>query len=150
MGSVKRRFTRTQGHPRYYLADLDLSRQFTRWNAPDRSSPSADMFIPEGRLDGLNDPFGMDIYCLGNLIRENFVQRYHGFEFVRGLVDAMMDENPERRPTIEQVVERLSRSLNEINLRSALVLKDTGLTRTTRLFLALWYNLRRRSSMVVP
>jgi hypothetical protein len=74
MGSVKRRCTRTQGHPRYYLADLGLSRHRTRWNAPDRLSPGGDMLIPEGRLDRLNDPFGMDIYCLGTLVRENFLQ----------------------------------------------------------------------------
>jgi len=74
MGIVKRRFTRMQGHPRYYLADLSLSRHSTRWNPPDRSSPSGDIFIPDGRLDRLNDPFGLDIYCLGSLVRENFVR----------------------------------------------------------------------------
>jgi len=65
----------------------------------------------------------------------------------------MTDENPELRPTIKEVVERLTRagrSLNEINLRSTFVLKDPALSRTTRLFHAFWYNLRRRSSMVVP
>jgi hypothetical protein len=73
MGLVKRRFTRTQGHPRYYLADLSLSRRSTRIS-PDYSSPSGDIFISDGGLDQLNDPFGMDIYCLGNLVRENFVR----------------------------------------------------------------------------
>jgi hypothetical protein len=65
----------------------------------------------------------------------------------------MTDENPELRPNIEQVVERLAlagSSLSEINLRSTFVLKDPPLSRTTRLIHAFWYNLRRRSSMVVP
>lgn len=30
--------------------------------------------IPENRSDGQSDPFCMDVYDLGNLIRENFVQ----------------------------------------------------------------------------
>jgi len=60
-----------------------------------------------------------DIYYLGNLVRERFLkvrqnvqtlvgyaayaiyQLYNGFEFMVGLVDAMTDENPAERPTIE-------------------------------------------------
>jgi hypothetical protein len=62
----------------------------------------------------------------------------------------MTDENPELRPTIEQVVERLTLAGSEIDLSSTFVLKDAALSRTTQLLHAFWYNLRRRSSMVVP
>jgi hypothetical protein len=71
---AKQRFTRTQLEPRYYLADFGLSRQYTPRNAPDSSSRTHDMLTPETRLDGFNDPFSMDVYCLGNLVRENFVR----------------------------------------------------------------------------
>lgn len=72
---------------------------------------------------------------------------------MRDLVDAMTDENPKLRPTIDQVVERLehaSRTLSETDLRSTFVPKDPGLTWTTRLFHTLSYNLQRRSTTAVP
>jgi len=65
----------------------------------------------------------------------------------------MTNADPERRPTIEQVVESLAlalRPLSKIHLRSTFVLRDPGLTRTARLFHTLLYNLQRRSSMAVP
>lgn len=72
---------------------------------------------------------------------------------MRDLVNAMTAADPEQRPTIEQVVERLTlanRSLSAIHLRSTFVLRDHEPTRTTRLFHTLWYNLQRRPSTVVP
>jgi len=74
IGKAKQRFTRTRLQPRYYLADFGLSRQYDPPNALDRSSCTHDTLTPETRLDGFNDPFCMDIYCLGNLVRQNFVQ----------------------------------------------------------------------------
>jgi hypothetical protein len=74
MGRVDRRLARTQSQPRYYLGDLDSSRQFTRRNAPGRCLRDSDSSIPEGRVDGLKAALCMDIYCLGDLVRENFVQ----------------------------------------------------------------------------
>jgi hypothetical protein len=65
----------------------------------------------------------------------------------------MTDADPERRPTIDQVVERLElarASLSEMDLRSTFVLKDPGLTWTTRLFHTISYNLQRRSTIAVP
>ena len=74
MGRVKRRFSRIQQHPRYYLTDLSLSQQCTSRHIPNPSLHTGDMSIPERRLEGLDDPFCMDIYCLGSLLRENFMQ----------------------------------------------------------------------------
>ena len=53
-------------------------------------------------------------------------QLYHGFEFMVGLVDAMTDENPAERPTIENVISRFSYirdSLSEFKLRSLIISK---------------------------
>ena len=53
-------------------------------------------------------------------------QLYHGFEFMAGLVDAMTDENPAERPTIESVISRFSYirdSLSEFKLRSLIMSK---------------------------
>jgi hypothetical protein len=46
---------------------------------------------------------------------------YNGFEFMVGLVDAMRDENPAKRPTIEDVISTFScirDSLSGFKLRS--------------------------------
>ena len=74
LGRIKRWFTRTQRHPRYYLSDLGWSRKCTPLDAPDPSLRIDDMSILERRVDRRGYPFCMDIYCLGNLVRENFVQ----------------------------------------------------------------------------
>jgi hypothetical protein len=73
---------------------------------------------------------------------------------MRDMIHAMMDEDPERRPTIEEVIKSLAALANEpmseTDLRSTFVPKDPRLTWTMRLFHTLRYNCQRRSSTVVP
>ena len=60
----------------------------------------------------------------------------NGFEFMMGLVDAMTDEDPEKRPVIEEVISRFSRirnSLSSFKLRSPITFKqDPSLMTTLR------------------
>jgi hypothetical protein len=112
-----------------------------------------DKSAPEHRLGKACNPFHTDIYYLGNLVRERFLkvirhfywlgyatyvflQVYHGFEFMDELVDAMTDNDPGERPTIEEVISRFSRirdSLSEIKLRSLIMSKkDPSLFTTFR------------------
>lgn len=54
-------------------------------------------------------------------------QVYNGFEFMMGLVDEMTDEDPEKRPVIEDVISTFSRirdSLSGFKLRSPITLKQ--------------------------
>jgi hypothetical protein len=51
---------------------------------------------------------------------------YNGFEFMVELIEAMTDENPAERPTIETVISRFSYvrdSLSEFKLRSLITAK---------------------------
>ena len=51
---------------------------------------------------------------------------YNGFEFMVELADAMTDENPAERPTIEEVISRFScirDSLSRFKLRSLITSK---------------------------
>jgi hypothetical protein len=53
-------------------------------------------------------------------------QVYTGFAFMKGLVDAMTNEDPGKRPMIEDVVLRFSRirdSLSRFKLRSLMIAK---------------------------
>lgn len=77
MRGAAKHFTRTQRPPKYYLIDFGLSRQYK----PEERPPSepivrgGDKSPPEHKtLDIPCDPFPTDVYYLGNLIREEFLQ----------------------------------------------------------------------------
>ncbi|KAF8494179.1 kinase-like domain-containing protein [Russula emetica] len=101
-----RRYTRTARPPRYYLIDFGLSRRYSSRNALDEPLRGGDKSAPEHRHGGRCNPFRTDIYYLGNLVREHFILKYNGFEFMRELIDTMTDENPAKRPTIEEVIDK--------------------------------------------
>ena len=72
-----RRYTRTQRPPKYYFIDFGLSRRYS----PDDTSPLAfpifggDKTVPEFQNSKKPmNPFPTDIYYLGNMIREDFLQ----------------------------------------------------------------------------
>jgi len=61
----------------YYLIDFGLSRQYRARNASDLPPRGHDIYdgpIPEHRNERSCNPFRTDIYCLGKLVRENFMQ----------------------------------------------------------------------------
>ncbi|KAK7692260.1 hypothetical protein QCA50_003885 [Cerrena zonata] len=58
-----------------------------------------------------HDPFAVDIYCVGNVIQEYILDAYAGCEFLKPLVDAMREPDPQKRLKIEQVVERYNKIL---------------------------------------
>jgi len=121
-----KRYSRTERPPRYYLTDFGLSRQYSSRNAMDEPLRGGDRSAPEHQRGLRCNPFHTDIYYLGNLIREHFMMKYDGFEFMSGLVNAMTDESPAVRPRIEEVIEQfdgIRRSLSVIKLRSPIISK---------------------------
>lgn len=83
LSSDARHFTRTQRPPRYYFIDFGIS---VRFNAEDPRLAlpikGADQTVPEHQIDGDVDPqnpFATDIYYLGNLIREEFLDVRRSF-----------------------------------------------------------------------
>ncbi|KAL4244331.1 hypothetical protein ABKN59_010146 [Abortiporus biennis] len=66
-------------------------------------------------------PLPTDIYYLGNMIRMNFLRRMHGFGFMKELIEDMVQDDPKKRPTIDEVAKRfeiIQCSLSLWNLRS--------------------------------
>jgi hypothetical protein len=137
--SCAKRYTRTQRPARYYLIDFGLSRRYDSRDALDEPLRGGDKSAPEHQHKVPCNPFHTDIYYLGNLVREHFIkvvvstkarqlpgltkifQKCNGFDFMKELVDAMTDGVPEKRPVIEDVIERFSRirnSLSGFKLRS--------------------------------
>ncbi|KAJ6559507.1 kinase-like domain-containing protein [Mycena sp. CBHHK59/15] len=128
-------FTRTQHPPKYYLIDFGISRRYKPEQLPilediilggDKSPPEfQNSYTP-------CDPFPTDIYYIGNLIRENFidgsddlsVRKKLGFGFMKKLVDDMIQEDPTKRPTSSEVLSRfkeIKAGLSSWKLRSRVV-----------------------------
>ncbi|KAI0048540.1 hypothetical protein FA95DRAFT_1033844 [Auriscalpium vulgare] len=85
-----------------------------------------DKSAPEHRepRDSRVNPFPTDVYYLGNLIREHFIQKRFGFDFIVPLVGDMVLEDPDKRPTIDEVVFRfqgIRTSLSSWKMRSRIV-----------------------------
>ena len=72
-----KKYTRTRRPPRYFLIDFGLSRQYDPANGPPLDQPlrGGDKSAPEhqDRTTPCN-PFPTDVYSLGNLVREKFIQ----------------------------------------------------------------------------
>ena len=67
-------YTRTQRSPVYYLTDCSLSRQYTSRDATDDPWRRGDRSAPEHRSKMRSDPFQTDIYYIGNLVRNEFIE----------------------------------------------------------------------------
>ncbi|KAL4243914.1 hypothetical protein ABKN59_011585 [Abortiporus biennis] len=64
------------------------------------------------------DPFPTDIYYIGNLIREDFLQRTRGVEFMLPLVVDMIHPDPSKRPTVDEVVRRFEEIRADLSIRT--------------------------------
>ncbi|KAG1751144.1 kinase-like domain-containing protein [Suillus lakei] len=132
-GYVKH-FTRTQRPPKYYLIDFGLSRRYdaTEENPLEYPIFGGDKSVPEFQknADVPMNPFPTDIYYLGNVIREQFLYTRSGLEFLKPLVDDMVQDDPSRRPTMEVVVKRfdsIRQNLSTWKLRSRVICRDDDL-----------------------
>jgi hypothetical protein len=147
-GSAKH-YTRTERPPKYFLIDFGLSRRYDPKDGSPLELPihGGDKTVPEFQEEGYDkpsDPFCADIYYLGNTIKENFldvsqsvfghpgkdeyfylcVQTDFGFDFMLPLVADMIQDDPSKRPTIDQVAVRFEpiyHSLSTSQLRSRAV-----------------------------
>ncbi|THH20215.1 hypothetical protein EUX98_g8621 [Antrodiella citrinella] len=99
-------------HPvKYYYIDWGMSSHFDEGDSPNvLGAQGADQDAPELSNVCPYNAFMLDIFILGHLYEVNFLQVYHGLDFLQPLVIAMMREQPERRPTAEAAL----RTFNDI------------------------------------
>ncbi|TFY66063.1 hypothetical protein EVG20_g5027 [Dentipellis fragilis] len=110
-------FTRTERPVKYYFIDYGLSERYNRettptWPPLELPVHGGDKSAPENQEKNYNtpcNPFATDVYYIGNLVRENFIQKYHGFSFMKGLVDDMVQDDPSKRPQADEVVARFAK-----------------------------------------
>ncbi|KII92697.1 hypothetical protein PLICRDRAFT_103575 [Plicaturopsis crispa FD-325 SS-3] len=120
-------FTRTQRPVKYYIIDFGISRRYKPEDGPPLEDPiyGGDKTVPEFQksLDPC-DPFPTDIYYLGNMIREHFLNERYGFDFLKPLVEDMVQDDPSMRPQMDEVLSRFTairESLGSWKLRSRVV-----------------------------
>ncbi|EIW62637.1 uncharacterized protein TRAVEDRAFT_34025 [Trametes versicolor FP-101664 SS1] len=127
--------TRTLHPVKYYFIDFGLSRRYDPKDGPPREHPilGGDKSVPEFQnWNGeLLDPFPTDIYYLGNLIRIKIMKFYHGIEFLEPLVQDMVQDDPTKRPTIQDVIRQFDelvpvKPLGSQKLRSRLIYRKEG------------------------
>lgn len=103
-----------------YSRDLDLWKQHPHLC---RSRPEVNYFFADVRNFRIhgedardrrhlhrfqNCPFANDIFNLGQMIEEELLKKYDGFEFLRVLVQQMTHADPRERPTIEEAIRYLT------------------------------------------
>jgi len=120
-------YTRTWRPTRYLLIDFGLSRLYDPAKGPPLDKPvrGGDKSAPEHRdLTVRCNPFHTDVYYLGNLVREEYMENYHGLEFMTPLINDMVQEDPSKRPVMSEVVKRFDEirsNLSTWKLRSRMV-----------------------------
>ncbi|EPQ53169.1 hypothetical protein GLOTRDRAFT_79257 [Gloeophyllum trabeum ATCC 11539] len=159
-GSAKH-YTRTEYPTKYYLIDFGLSRCYNPDDGPPREPPifGGDKSVPEFQNSIKPvDPFPTDVYYLGNMIREDFLQTERGFGFMERLVADMVQDDPAKRPTMDEVVARfqaIQMSLSSWKLRSRVPERDElAIVEAYRALVhwkrRLWYVLRGVPAVPLP
>lgn len=148
MSGYAKHLTRTQRPVKYFLVDFGLSRKYAPEDLPPLEPIIAggDKSVPEFATVDACDPYPVDVYTFGNLIKmyfldvslfatffdfclitrqgDEFTSSRSGFDFMRPLVTDMTQADPSKRPTIDEVVERfetIRKGLSSWKLRSRVV-----------------------------
>ncbi|KAJ7162158.1 kinase-like domain-containing protein [Mycena filopes] len=111
--------TRAKRPVKYYIVDFGLSKQYPAGQPRALDPPyfGGDQTVPEFRAGAPCDSFAVDVYCLGNVFREELTHGkgtrdspgLRGLGFLRPLVEDMVQDDPKLRPTMDQVAERFDR-----------------------------------------
>ncbi|KAI0054727.1 hypothetical protein BV25DRAFT_1895581 [Artomyces pyxidatus] len=90
---------------KYYFVDYGISSHIL----PDQPRlalglEGRDEEVPELSEIEPYDPFKVDIYTIGNVFRRNFYDKFSNVEFLRPIIDSMVQDDPARRPTAEEAL----------------------------------------------
>ncbi|KAI0745169.1 hypothetical protein C8Q76DRAFT_638697 [Earliella scabrosa] len=111
-------YSRTRRPCKYYWTDFGLSRQYDLDNSHPLEEPilGGDRTVPEFQEDASTprNPFHTDVYYLGNLIREDFLQQYTNLGFMHRLVTSMVNPVPDQRPTMEKAMRDLEKIVSQL------------------------------------
>ncbi|KAH8107741.1 hypothetical protein BXZ70DRAFT_884754 [Cristinia sonorae] len=112
-------YSRTFRPVKYYLIDFGISRVYDASETSPREHPifGGDKSVPEFQysIDPC-DPFATDVYYIGNVVRARFmtVRSFRiissaKYKFMTSLIDDMVQDDPSKRPTMDEVVDRFEK-----------------------------------------
>ncbi|KAF8844597.1 hypothetical protein BDN67DRAFT_962981 [Paxillus ammoniavirescens] len=125
--------TRTQRPTKYLFIDFGLSRRYDPSVVMPLEVPiwGGDKEVPEFQNSNAPcDPFPTDVFYIGNAIRKDFIEPKLGFDFMQPLIADMVQKDPSKRPTMDEVVERfdaIRAGLTRWKLRSRVIDKRENL-----------------------
>ncbi|KAI0363590.1 kinase-like protein [Pilatotrama ljubarskyi] len=101
---------------KYYYVDFGLSSWFPPGAPPyvvgrvgrDKEVPELSKTVPY-------DAFKVDIYALGNLYFKEFEQKYNSTQFLLPLIEPMLQQRPELRPTASQLLQKWEHIRADLN-----------------------------------
>ncbi|KAL5536285.1 hypothetical protein ACEPAF_106 [Sanghuangporus sanghuang] len=91
---------------RYYFIDFGISSMFRPEDKERKviGLEGQDTAVPELSLSRPYDPFLVDVFILGNLFKKMFIDKYDNVEFLRFLVEDMMQPSPLARCNSEEIL----------------------------------------------
>ncbi|KZV68696.1 hypothetical protein PENSPDRAFT_609714 [Peniophora sp. CONT] len=101
-----RPYTRSQVGVRYYFVDYGISSYFP----PDQprgfvtGNLGRDQDVPELSKTVPYDPFPVDIFTIGHVIRDELYQKYSNVEFLHEIIVTAMQPDPRRRPAAAELL----------------------------------------------
>ncbi|QRV87085.1 kinase domain protein [Ceratobasidium sp. AG-Ba] len=96
------KYVRSQKPIRYYYIDFGYAKWFKDPSAPRTvTGVHAKERAPEQLPEVSYDPFKVDIYQLGAIIRRDLIPTYEPLSFLLALARDMTNPDPEKRPTIQ-------------------------------------------------
>ncbi|RPD78676.1 hypothetical protein L226DRAFT_610542 [Lentinus tigrinus ALCF2SS1-7] len=109
-------------HPvKYYITDFGLSRRYSAEETNPLEVPimGGDKSVPEFQKDRRTprNPFHTDIYYMGNLIRQDFLKVYSNLTFMESLIARMVQDEPSKRPNMDEVVKSFKDILSTLSSR---------------------------------
>jgi len=92
---------------KYLFIDFGLSRLIrSERDRRMRIKMGARQLPPEIERGEEYDPFPVDMYYLGNVYREHLLEPYANMEFIRPLVESLIQQDPKARPSAPQALAR--------------------------------------------
>lgn len=105
---------------KYYFTDFGISVDFPP-HTHERlavGGDGLDQEPPELHEDYPYDPFKLDIFIIGNLIRRRFLDVFSNLDFLSALIQSMTHDNPAARPDAHQVLEEWHAIQKRVNFIS--------------------------------
>ncbi|KAG1827806.1 hypothetical protein EV424DRAFT_1389290 [Suillus variegatus] len=138
--------SRTECPPRYLFIDFGISRRYQAWQAAPLEPPIRGGYkgVPEFQTsDEPRNPFPTDVWYLGFALQQQLLEVYRGLSFMEPLVSDMLQTDPAKRPTMDEVMSRFVPTYSALSpwkLRSRAVMKEEWII--MRPFRALFHWLR--------